>query len=241
MPSDIHVAVIMDGNGRWAKKRGLPRFMGHREGVKTVKRIVTHAVKREIKALSAYAFSAENWLRPKEEVSFLMKLLDEYMATEWDSIMENNIQFLLSGRLELVPEYTRNKLLKLREDSKNNTGMKLNLAISYSSKDELTDCMKSIAEDVKSGKLLVEEITSEVIRSNLYNPSLPDIDLLIRTSGEKRISNFMLWQSAYAEFYFTDVLWPDFTEDEFDKALAEYGNRVRRFGMTDEQIKEKNK
>lgn len=240
MEPNIHVALIMDGNGRWAKKRALPRFLGHKEGVKTVKRIVTYAAKKKIKALSAFAFSAENWLRPKEEVSFLMKLLDEYMVTEWDSIMENNIRFFLSGRLEYIPDYTREKLLKLREESKNNTGMMLNLAISYSAKDELTDCMRQIAGDVLSGSLKADDITPDIIRSNLYNPELPDIDLLIRTSGEQRISNFMLWQSAYAEFYFTDVLWPDFSEADFDRALEEYSKRTRRFGMTDEQIKKGN-
>ena len=233
----LHVAIIMDGNGRWAKKKGLPRIFGHKEGVKAIKKIVTHAAKLKIKALSTFAFSAENWLRPKDEVSFLMNLLDEYISSEWNTILENNIKLVLSGRLDKIPDNTRNSLLKLKEESKNNTGMILNLAISYSGQEELLDCFKTIVSKIESKEISKDAISSELIKNNLYNPDLPDIDLLIRTSGEQRISNFMLWQNAYAEFYFTETLWPDFTEEDFDIALNDFEKRVRRFGKTDEQVK----
>lgn len=233
---NLHIAIIMDGNGRWAKKRGLPRFLGHKEGVKTVKKIVTHAAESRLKALSIFAFSAENWLRPKEEVSFLMNLLDEYIVSEWDTITKNNIRFMLSGRTSFIPEKTRQSLIKLKEETKNNTGLCLNMALSYSARDELVDCVKSIASQVEQGSLLVDDISKETISNNLYNSELPDVDLLIRTSGEQRISNFMLWQISYAELYFTDKLWPDFNEKDFDKAIEEFNKRVRRFGMTDEQL-----
>ncbi len=234
---NLHIAVIMDGNGRWAKKRGLPRFLGHKEGVKTVKKIITHAAENHLKALSIFAFSAENWLRPKDEVTFLMNLLDEYIKDEWHSIIDNNIKFLLSGNIMLIPEKTRNALLKLIDDTKNNTGMILNMALSYSGQDELIDCVKSIVEKVKNNEIDINDIDKNTIRDNLYNKELDDVDLLIRTSGELRISNFMLWRISYAELYFTDVLWPDFNEQEFDKAVDEFNKRVRRFGMTDEQVK----
>ena len=225
---NLHIAIIMDGNGRWAKKRGLPRFLGHKEGVKAVKKIITHAAKNHLKALSIFAFSAENWLRPKEEVSFLMNLLDEYVASEWDTITKNNIRFVLSGKVELIPEKTRQSLLKLKEETKNNTGLLLNMALSYSAQDELVDCMKQIAEKVQNGSLNINDISKDTIRE--------DVDLLIRTSGEQRISNFMLWRISYAELYFTDKLWPDFDEKDFDKAVDEFKKRVRRFGKTDEQL-----
>lgn len=233
---NLHIAIIMDGNGRWAKKRGLPRFLGHKEGVKAVKKIITHAAENHLKALSIFAFSAENWLRPKEEVSFLMNLLDEYVASEWESITKNNIRFILSGKVELIPEKTRQSLLKLKEETKNNTGLLLNMALSYSAQDELVDCMKQIAQKVQEGSLSIDNISKDTIRENLYNSELPDVDLLIRTSGEQRISNFMLWRISYTELYFTDKLWPDFNEKDFDKAVDEFNKRVRRFGKTDEQL-----
>lgn len=233
---NLHIAIIMDGNGRWAKKRGLPRFLGHKEGVKAVKKIITHAAENHLKALSIFAFSAENWLRPKEEVSFLMNLLDEYVASEWESITKNNIRFILSGKIELIPEKTRQSLLKLKEETKNNTGLLLNMALSYSAQDELVDCMKQIAQKVQEGRLSIDNISKDTIRENLYNSELPDVDLLIRTSGEQRISNFMLWRISYTELYFTDKLWPDFDEKDFDKAVDEFNKRVRRFGKTDEQL-----
>ncbi len=233
---NLHIAIIMDGNGRWAKKRGLPRFLGHREGVKAVKKIVTYAAKSNLKALSIFAFSAENWLRPKDEVSFLMNMLDEYMASEWETITKNNIKFIISGRISSIPEKTRNSILKLKEETKNNTGLLLNIALSYGSQDELVDCMRNIALKVQEGSLEISDISKDTIKDNLYNKELPDVDLLIRTSGEKRISNFMLWQISYAELYFTDKLWPDFNEDDLNIAIAEYKKRIRRFGKTDEQL-----
>lgn len=234
---NLHIAVIMDGNGRWAKKRAMPRVLGHKAGGKTLKKIITHAAKNHLKVLSIFAFSAENWLRPQEEVSFLMQLLDEYIANEWSSITDNNIKFLVSGNIELLPEKTKNSLLKLINDTKNNTGLILNMALSYSGQDEILDCVKKISAKVLNNEINIDNITKDTIVDNLYNSELPEIDLLIRTSGEKRISNFMLYRLSYAELYFTDVLWPDFDEKEFDKAVNEYHKRVRRFGKTDEQIK----
>ncbi len=234
---NLHVAIIMDGNGRWAKKRALPRVVGHKAGGKALKKIITHAAKNHLKVLSIYAFSAENWLRPKEEVAFLMQLLDEYIIDEWASITENNIKFLVSGNISLIPEKTRDALIKLMEETKNNTGLILNMALSYSGQDEILDCVKKISTFVLNNEISIENITKETIVDNLYNKELPEVDLLIRTSGEKRISNFMLWRISYAELYFTDVLWPDFDENEFDNAIKEYKKRVRRFGKTDEQLK----
>lgn len=231
-----HIAIIMDGNGRWAKKRGLPRFFGHREGVATVKKIIAHAVKSGVEVLSMFAFSAENWLRPQEEVSFLMKLLDEYMASEAKSMMDNNIRFVISGRTDKMPEKTRRTLYELSETSSSNTGLTLNLLIGYGGRDELSDAFKAAASDIACGKLHVEDINDLTLESYLYNPWLPDVDLLIRTSGEQRVSNFMLWRIAYAELYFTHILWPDFTEKDFDEAVADFSRRVRRFGKTDEQL-----
>ncbi len=236
---NLHIAIIMDGNGRWAKRRGYPRFLGHKEGVKAVKKIITHAAKNHLKALSIFAFSAENWLRPKEEVSFLMNLLDEYVASEWDTITQNNIRFIISGKISLIPEKTRQSLIKLAEETKNNTGLLLNMALSYSSQDEFVDCIKNIAYQVQKGLINIDDISKDTIRNNLYNSELPDVDLLIRTSGEQRISNFMLWRISYAELYFTDKLWPDFNEEDFDKAIEEFNKRVRRFGKTDEQLNSK--
>lgn len=239
--AELHVAIIMDGNGRWAKNRGLPRVLGHQEGVKTIKKIITHAVKKNIKVFSAFAFSAENWLRPKEEISFLMDLLEKYISSERDTILNNNIKLVLSGRLDRLPDNTRNALLKLKEDSQNNNGMILNLAVSYSGQEEIVDCMKSILKKIDKREISKDILDEKIIRNNLYNPELPDVDLLIRTSGEQRISNFMLWQIAYAELYFTDKHWPDFNEEDFDLALLEYNKRIRRFGKTDEQIHEEGK
>lgn len=234
---NLHIAIIMDGNGRWAKKRAMPRVVGHKAGGKALKKIITHAAKNHLKVLSIYAFSAENWLRPKEEVAFLMQLLDEYIIDEWASITENNIKFLVSGNISLIPEKTRVALIKLMEETKNNTGLILNMALSYSGQDEILDCVKKISTLVLNNEISIENITKETIVDNLYNKELPEVDLLIRTSGEKRISNFMLWRISYAELYFTDVLWPDFDENEFDNAIKEYKKRVRRFGKTNEQLK----
>ncbi len=232
----LHVAIIMDGNGRWAKKRGMPRAIGHKKGVATVKRIVKHAAKSNINYLSMFAFSIENWLRPVEETSFLMGLLEEYINDERAELIEKNIVFKTSGKLDMLPSHISDMLKQLVEDTKNNSGMVLNLLISYGSKDEIVEACKQIATEIKNNVTDIDKISIDLISSKLYNPEIPDIDLLIRTSGEQRISNFMLWQSAYAELYFTNKLWPDFTEKEFDKAIVEFNKRVRRFGKTDEQL-----
>lgn len=235
MKIPTHVGIIMDGNGRWAKKRLMPRVVGHREGVKTVKRITEFAAKIGIKYLSLFAFSTENWLRPQDEVSTLMDLLDEYVDSEIELIISKNIKFVVSGDLSKIRGNTVKKLNNLVEISKHNSGMVLNLALNYGGRYELIRAVKLIADDYKNGSLSVDEIEKK-FPSYLYNPEIPDIDLLIRTSGEIRISNFMLWRIAYSELYFTKVLWPDFNEDNFMDAIADYNKRIRRFGKTDEQI-----
>jgi undecaprenyl diphosphate synthase len=232
-----HVAIIMDGNGRWAKRRNLPRIFGHKEGVSAVKRITKHAAKREIKYLTLFAFSTENWLRPKEEVSALMNLLDEYIESELRTIIEENIIFKVSGQIGKIPIKTRKKLKNAINVSSENTGMTLNLALSYGGQTELFEAAVKFSKYCIDNKLNPEDLTKDDYRNFLYHPEIPDIDLLIRTSGEKRISNFMLWRISYAELYFTNTLWPGFYEDEFDIALEDYATRQRRFGRTDEQIK----
>lgn len=231
-----HVGIIMDGNGRWAKRRGLPRIFGHREGVKAVKRIVSYAAERGIKYLSLFAFSTENWNRPKEEVSALMKLLNEYLQKEINELIEKGVSLRVSGRIDMLPGETRQQLIDAIELSKNNNKLILNLCLSYGGRTEIIDAAKNAAMDLASGKLTLEEFDQNFDKY-LYNPDIPDIDLLIRTSGEQRISNFMLYRIAYSELYFTQTLWPGFYEDEFDLAIDEYQTRQRRFGKTDEQVK----
>jgi len=226
----------MDGNGRWAKKRGLPRVFGHKKGVETVKEIVLHANSRNLQFLSLYAFSIENWLRPKDEVSFLMRLLEEYMEREVKTFLENGIRLVVSGRTDMLPKSTMAKIKDCLVRSETNTGLTLNLCISYGGRAELVDACKKIIKEVQEDGLDPSRIDNETFSRHLYNPSIPDVDLLIRTSGEQRISNFMLWRAAYAEFLFVDKYWPDFTSDDFDASVEEYANRTRRFGKTDEQI-----
>ncbi len=231
-----HVAIIMDGNGRWAKARGLPRIMGHREGMKSVRAVVECARKLGIQVLTLYAFSKENWQRPREEVSFLMGLLEEYLRREVQELHEKNIQIRAIGELELLP---RKILALLKESIKKtaaNTGMVLNLALSYSGRAEITRAAKLLAEACLRGDLKPEEINEELFSHYLYTNDLPDPDLLIRTSGEMRLSNFLLYQCAYTELYITPVLWPDFREEEFFAALEEYQRRERRFGKISEQL-----
>lgn len=232
----LHVAIIMDGNGRWAKDRGMPRLLGHRQGVKAVRRIVTHAVKRGVGFLSLFAFSTENWLRPQDEVTGLMRLLDEYIGKELKTLQKENVRLMVSGRIEGLPEATRKKLENAVRDTAENTAMTLNLALNYGGQAEIADAVKAMALDVAAGKIDPSDVTEEMIAGYLYNPEIPNIDLLIRTSGEMRISNFMLWRIAYAELFFTNVLWPDFSELEFDKAIDDFTSRRRRFGKTDEQL-----
>ncbi len=229
-----HIAIIMDGNGRWAKKRLLPRMAGHREGANAVRKIITHAASLNLKYLSMFTFSTENFDRPTKEVQYLMKLLQEYLESERKTIISNNIAFIASGKLDRLPDKTQDTIQKLREDSSSNTGMVLNLAISYSGKDEIIDATKAIAKSVLNGDIKVNQINQSLFNDYLYNPMMPDIDLLIRTSGENRISNFMLWQLAYSEMLFTDKLWPDFDEKDFNDAVIEFSQRVRRYGKVDE-------
>ena len=231
-----HVAIIMDGNGRWAKQHGMARMFGHKSGVKTVHTITEHATRLGIEYLTLYAFSTENWNRPKEEVDALMSLLVDTIGKETPTLMKNNVRLMTIGGLERLPEKTRLRMEQCVNKTAGNTGLNLVLALSYSSRWELTRMTQILAERVKNGELRVQDITEETISDSLTTAGIPDPDLLIRTSGELRISNFLLWQLAYAELYFTPCLWPDFTVEEFDRAIIDYQHRERRFGKTSEQV-----
>lgn len=225
-----HVAIIMDGNGRWARKRGLPRTAGHRAGVKTVKRIVRAAGDLGIFVLTLFTFSRENWKRPKYEVSAIMKLLYETTKREINELDENNVKLITTGRIEEFPPEKRDILEKAKNRTKDNTGLILNLALNYGGRTEILDAVKKIAQDVKEGELDPNDLNEQAFSGYLYTKDLPDPDLLIRTSGEMRISNFLLWQTSYTELYVTDVLWPNFTVKDFYQAIWDYQNRERRFG-----------
>ena len=229
-----HVAIIMDGNGRWAKKRNMPRVKGHYEGMQTVKKITKYASKLGIQYLTLYAFSTENWARPKEEVSYLMDLPEKMFTSFMPELMENNVKVEVIGVVKKLPENTRKAVEDAIEQTKNNTGLKLIFALNYGSKDEIVTAVKRIAQGAANNEYKVEEIDEQLISDNLFTKDTPDPDLLIRTSGEQRISNFLLWQIAYSEFIFTKVAWPDFIEEEFYKALLEYQSRDRRFGGLNE-------
>ena len=229
-----HVAIIMDGNGRWAKKRNMPRVKGHYEGMQTVKKITKYASKLGIKYLTLYAFSTENWARPKEEVNYLMDLPEKMFTSFMPELMENNVKVEVIGVVEKLPESTRKAVEDAIEQTKNNTGLKLIFALNYGSKDEIVTAVKRIAQGAANNEYKVEEIDEQLISDNLFTKDTPDPDLLIRTSGEQRISNFLLWQIAYSEFIFTKVAWPDFVEEELYKALLEYQSRDRRFGGLNE-------
>ena len=229
-----HVAIIMDGNGRWAKKRNMQRVKGHYEGMQTVKKITKYASKLGIKYLTLYAFSTENWARPKEEVNYLMDLPEKMFTSFMPELMENNVKVEVIGVVEKLPENTRKAVEDAIEQTKNNTGLKLIFALNYGSKDEIVTAVKRIAQGAANNEYKVEEIDEQLISDNLFTKDTPDPDLLIRTSGEQRISNFLLWQIAYSEFIFTKVAWPDFVEEEFYKALLEYQSRDRRFGGLNE-------
>uniref|UniRef100_UPI0039A45A84 isoprenyl transferase n=1 Tax=Ornithobacterium rhinotracheale TaxID=28251 RepID=UPI0039A45A84 len=232
-----HVAVIMDGNGRWAQQKGMMRTFGHQSAVKAVRETIKACEDLGIPYLTLYAFSSENWSRPKEEVSFLMNLLFKTLAKELKSFQENNIRLRTIGDLSRLPEKARRELLLVQEETKNNTKATLTLALSYGGRDEIVEATQKIAHAVKENKLSINEINQETFKKYLYSPDIPDVDLVIRTSGECRISNFLLWQIAYAELYFTEVLWPDFRKENFYQAIASYQKRQRRFGKTGEQIK----
>lgn len=231
-----HVAIIMDGNGRWAKREGLARMFGHRKGVETVHKITEAAAEMGIEYLTLYTFSTENWNRPKEEVDALMGLLVDTIAKETPTLMKNNIRLETIGDLNRLPEQTRNRFVGCIQETNKNTGLTLVIALSYSARWEIVRATQMIAAAVKNDQFLVEDINEETISSFMTTHDMPDPDLLIRTSGELRISNFLLWQLAYSELYFTDCLWPEFTEEEFYHAIVDYQHRERRFGKTSEQI-----
>jgi len=232
-----HLAIIMDGNGRWAKKQGLLRAIGHESGTKSVKTIVQTCAKLGIENLTLYAFSTENWNRPKLEVEILMKILVNSLKKELETMQKNNIKLNSIGSLENLPKSVQKELLDVIEKTKNNTRMTLTLALSYGSREEILNTVKKISNKVKNNIISIDAIDESIFNSHLYTHNLPDVDLVIRTSGEHRISNFLLWQIAYAEFYFTDVLWPDFSEQHLYEAIISYQKRERRFGKTSEQIK----
>jgi undecaprenyl diphosphate synthase len=225
-----HVAIIMDGNGRWAKARNLSRTQGHVEGVKRVDEIVEEARDLGLKALTLFTFSTENWVRPESEVSMLMQTLVSALGQKLKKLHDNNVRFRISGSREDVPRSVLEMFDKATEFTKDNTGLVLNIAFNYGARQEILGAVRSLARDCRDGKIAVEAIDEAMFSSHLYTNGLPDPDLLIRTSGEMRISNFLLWQLSYAEFYFTDKCWPDFSPEEFRKAIADYQSRERRFG-----------
>lgn len=231
-----HVAIIMDGNGRWAKARGEERYVGHQEGVVSVRKVVEAASDLGIRYLTMYTFSTENWNRPKEEVDALMTLMVAAIKKETPDLMKNNVRLDAIGNLARLPEEARKTLMECIEETSVNTGTTVVLALSYSSRWEITDAVKQIAAQVKSGELDIESITEETISQHLTTRNIPDPDLLVRTGGEQRLSNFLLWQLSYAEFYFTDTYWPDFRKEELYEAILYYQHRERRFGKTSEQL-----
>lgn len=232
-----HVAVIMDGNGRWAKKQGMMRVFGHENGTKAVSETVEACARLGIENLTLYAFSTENWNRPKIEVDTLMKLLVTTMKKELPTLQKNSIRLNTIGNIDQLPASTYKQLIDAIEQTKNNNRLTLTIALSYGSREEIISAVKKISEKVKDNQLTIADINESVIQEHLYTYNLPDVDLVIRTSGEQRISNFLLWQVAYAEFYYTDVLWPDFREKDLHDAIISYQKRERRFGKTSEQVK----
>lgn len=232
MPSSIpqHIAIIMDGNGRWAKRRGLPRIEGHRRGVQVIRKILKHAKKLGVHQLTLYAFSTENWKRPSSEVALLMRLLKAYALKERANLIRDNVRMQTIGNLEAIPEVARREVVKTVEATKDCDGIILQLALNYSGRDELLRAFKSLAEKLERKEILLSDVSEQSIAELLDTKGQSEPDLVIRTSGEQRISNFMIWQTAYSEFYFTDCLWPDFDENEFDRAVESYRHRERRFG-----------
>ncbi|MDE0967552.1 MAG: isoprenyl transferase [Flavobacteriaceae bacterium] len=231
-----HIAIIMDGNGRWATNKGFSRDKGHTEGRESAKEMVRTCAKIGVKNLTLFAFSSENWKRPKLEIELLMGLLHNSLITELKELQKNNIRLKTIGDTSKLPLVVRKFLEKVCDQTKNNDLMTLTLALSYGSRDEIINSVKEIADKVKNNIISVEKIDESLINQHLYTRNLPDVDLMIRTSGEKRISNFLLWQSAYAELYFSDKLWPDFKSEHLLKAIEDYKSRERRFGKTSQQI-----
>ena len=225
-----HIAIILDGNGRWAKKKGMPRNFGHTQGSKNVERICEDAYKMGVKYLTVYAFSTENWKRPKEEVDALMNLLRNYMKTCLKTAEKNRMRVRVLGDKTALDDDIRKRIAELEEATKNNDGLNFQIALNYGSRDEMVRAMKKMSLDIKEGKIETEQIDEELFETYLDTHDIPDPDLMIRTSGEQRLSNYLLWQLAYSEFYFTDVLWPDFTKEDLAEAIAYYNGRDRRFG-----------
>ena len=231
-----HLAIIMDGNGRWAKKRNKNRVFGHTKGINAVRKIVEESIRLEIKYLTLYAFSTENWNRPEEEISILMQLLLKSLKNEFKKFIKNKIKLNVIGNISLLPESVKEELSYVLKKTSKNNQLILTLALSYSGREEIENAMKKICFKVKNNIIPIEKIDQSTINEHLYTENLPDVDLLIRTSGEKRISNFLLWQIAYAELYFSEVLWPDFNEKNLHEAILNYQKRERRFGKTSDQI-----
>ncbi len=234
-----HVAIVMDGNGRWAEKRGYPRFYGHIEGCKRVREIIREADKLGIKSLTLFAFSTENWNRPAEEIQVLMRLLSKWLIRERKELMANRVCFNVIGNIMELPQLVLQEVLKTKELSKNNSGLKLTLALSYGGRAELVQAARHLAQKVSEGRLLLEDITENTFINELFTKGMEDPDLLIRTSGEQRISNFLLWQCAYSELYFTPTLWPEFKPLHLQQAVEDFKNRKRRFGLTQDQVLQK--
>ena len=232
-----HLAIIMDGNGRWAKQKGFLRAFGHENGTKSVKTIIEASAKLGIEYLTLYAFSTENWNRPKLEVETLMRVLINSLKKELTTLENNNIKLNAIGNLEKLPKSAQKELQDVMNKTKNNTRLTLTLALSYGSREEIVNAVRNISDKVKNNIISIDSIDDSIINEHLYTQNLPEVDLLIRTSGEHRISNFLLWQIAYAELYFTDILWPDFKEQDLYEAIVSYQKRERRFGKTSEQIK----
>jgi undecaprenyl diphosphate synthase len=235
-----HIAIIMDGNGRWAEMKGKPRVFGHKNGVTSVKEVIEGCREIGVNYLTLYAFSTENWNRPKLEVKTLMALLVSSLRKELKTLVKNNIKLKTIGNIENLPEKAQTELAEVVEKTKNNTSLTLTLALSYGSREEIVNVIRNISKKVVNNQLAIEEINENIINNHLYTFSLPDVDLLIRTSGEKRISNFLLWQIAYAELYFTNTLWPDFRKENLFNAIVDYQQRERRFGKTSQQIEKIN-
>jgi len=235
-----HIAIIMDGNGRWAKQKGLARVFGHRNGVRAVRKTVEAASEIGLSVLTLYAFSTENWNRPKKEVDTLMNLLISSLKKELPTFQKNDIKLQTIGQTKNLPLNAQKKLKEVIDKTKNNTSLTLNLALNYGSREEIVNTFKNISKKIVNKELSIEEIDEKIINNHLYTFTLPDVDFLIRTSGEKRLSNFLLWQLAYAELYFTEVLWPDFTKEDFFEAILNYQKRERRFGKISEQIETDN-
>ncbi|MDY6327627.1 MAG: isoprenyl transferase [Bacteroidales bacterium] len=232
-----HIAIIMDGNGRWAQQQGKERSFGHRQGVESVRSVVEGASEAGVPYLTLYAFSTENWNRPRQEIELLMQLLASAIENEVPSLKKNNVRLKTTGRMDTLPEVCRQSLMKAVEDTAGNTGLTLVLALSYSGRAELVDAAKNISRKVAEGTLSAEEITEETLSKNLYNPDIPDVDLMIRTGGDTRISNFLLWQLAYSELYFTPLMWPDFRKENLFEIIESFNKRERRFGKTGEQVR----